>query len=105
LLSCIGRLVLTDRSRRKPTKEEISSAIKWLTANAREGDVFWLHYSGHGSREHEDTKDDGGEGECIIPFDYTQNGVVMDSILHQVLVQPLPKGNVHLQMTLTLAIE
>jgi uncharacterized caspase-like protein len=45
--------ILTDDStdpRGQPTRKNITNGMKWLVRDARPGDAFFFHFSGHGSR-------------------------------------------------------
>lgn len=55
---------------RQATKVGIVGAFKKLTASCRQGDVVYVHYSGHGQQMtdvHNDERD--GLDECWIPYD------------------------------------
>ncbi|KNZ81863.1 Metacaspase-1 [Termitomyces sp. J132] len=89
-------VVLTDdqnNPRAKPTKDNIISAMQWLVRNAAPNDSLFFHYSGHGGQ----TKDlDGDEAdgydEVIYPVDFQRNGHIVDDVLHEIMVKPLPAG-------------
>lgn len=88
--------VLTDDSRdpmRVPTRHNILEHIKWLVSGAMPNDSFFFHYSGHGGQ----TKDlDGDEAdgydEVIYPVDYQTAGHIVDDLMHDMMVRPLPPG-------------
>ncbi|KAL4066884.1 caspase domain-containing protein [Scleroderma citrinum] len=88
--------LLTDDSRdpmRVPTKHNILEHMKWLVAGAMPNDSFFFHYSGHGGQ----TKDlDGDEAdgydEVIYPVDYQNAGHIVDDLMHDIMVRPLPPG-------------
>ncbi|KAL2915304.1 hypothetical protein HK105_205169 [Polyrhizophydium stewartii] len=89
-------LILTDDQQdpqRRPTRQNILSAFQWLVSGAQPGDAFFLHYSGHGSRQ-KDTDGDEVDGydETIVPLDYQQAGQITDDEMNALLVRPLPKG-------------
>jgi AMMECR1 domain-containing protein len=45
--------ILTDDStdpRGQPTRKNMINGMKWLVRDARPGDAFFFHFSGHGSR-------------------------------------------------------
>ena len=55
---------------RQATKVGIVGAFKKMTASCKQGDVVYVHYSGHGQQMtdvHNDEKD--GLDECWIPYD------------------------------------
>ena len=55
---------------RQATKVGIVGAFKRMTASCKQGDVVYIHYSGHGQQMtdvHNDEKD--GLDECWIPYD------------------------------------
>lgn len=88
-------MVLTDDQQGKnaPTKENMIKGMKWLIANAKDGDSLFFHYSGHGGTQ-ADTDGDEADGtdETLIPSDYQTNGVIVDDEIHALLVAPLPRG-------------
>lgn len=89
-------VMLTDDSqnpRQKPTRENILQAMQWLTRGAAANDSLFFHYSGHGGQ----TKDvDGDEAdgydEVIYPLDFEKSGHIVDDLIHDILVKPLPPG-------------
>jgi len=89
-------VMLTDDAqnpRQLPTKQNILQAMQWLVRDARPNDSLFFHYSGHGGQ----TKDvDGDEAdgfdETIYPVDFKQNGHIVDDIMHDIMVKPLPAG-------------
>lgn len=103
--------VLTEDQPVKPTRQNIVDALSWLTKDAKPGDVFWLHYSGHGLQlqDHSGRSKAGGElDEALVPLDYKTAGTIMDYVSNQHstiqtdvfsvqeifdrLVKPLPQG-------------
>ncbi|KAG7451183.1 uncharacterized protein BT62DRAFT_1071772 [Guyanagaster necrorhizus] len=105
-------VMLTDDSRNPrqiPTRDNILRAMQWLVAGAQPNDSLFFHYSGHGGQ----TKDlDGDEAdgydEVIYPassyssdiyaslttyqVDHQRNGHIVDDLMHQIMVKPLPAG-------------
>ncbi|KDR73066.1 hypothetical protein GALMADRAFT_252495 [Galerina marginata CBS 339.88] len=89
-------VILTDDAtnpRMQPTRENIIQAMQWLVRGAQPNDSLFFHYSGHGGQ----TKDlDGDEGdgfdEVIYPVDYEANSHIVDDLMHDLLVKPLPPG-------------
>ncbi|GLB40399.1 putative metacaspase [Lyophyllum shimeji] len=77
----------------KPTKDNILQAMQWLVRGAAPNDSLFFHYSGHGGQ----TKDlDGDEAdgydEVIYPLDHERNGHIVDDLIHDIMVKPLPPG-------------
>ncbi|BAT89726.1 Metacaspase-5 protein [Vigna angularis] len=64
-------LIDTEKSYTEPTGKNIRSALTSLVRSAEPGDVFFVHYSGHGTRLPAETgeDDDTGFDECIVPAD------------------------------------
>lgn len=64
-------LVDSDHSCVQPTGKNIRRAIMNMVRSAQEGDVMFIHYSGHGTRLPAETgqPDDTGFDECIVPCD------------------------------------
>ncbi|KZV68177.1 hypothetical protein PENSPDRAFT_634692 [Peniophora sp. CONT] len=89
-------VMLTDDQqdpRAMPTKENILRAMQWLVSDAQPNDSLFFHYSGHGGQ----TKDlDGDEAdgydEVIYPVDFKQNSHIVDDVMHDIMVRPLPPG-------------
>jgi len=88
--------VLTDdqRGSSNPTKRNILYNCQQLVAGARPGDVFFFHFSGHGSQQEDHTgREDDGYNETIVPSDYDSGGgMVVDDELFRALVAGLPNG-------------
>ncbi|CAL5196438.1 unnamed protein product [Lathyrus oleraceus] len=64
-------LIDTDSSYTEPTGKNIRRVLSELIRSAEEGDVLFVHYSGHGTRLPAETgeDDDTGFDECIVPSD------------------------------------
>lgn len=64
-------LIDTDESYLEPTGKNIRKALAGLVRSAEDGDVLFVHYSGHGTRLPAETgeDDDTGFDECIVPSD------------------------------------
>ncbi|KAF8969377.1 caspase domain-containing protein [Flammula alnicola] len=74
-------------------REDILQAMQWLVRGAQPNDSLFFHYSGHGGQ----TKDlDGDEAdgydEVIYPMDYEANGHIVDDLIHDIMIKPLPAG-------------
>ncbi|RPD59961.1 hypothetical protein L226DRAFT_462816 [Lentinus tigrinus ALCF2SS1-7] len=89
-------VMLTDDAtnpRQIPTKDNMLQAMQWLVNGAQPNDSLFFHYSGHGGQ----TKDlDGDEAdgydEVIYPVDFEYAGHIVDDIMHEIMVRPLPPG-------------
>ncbi|ORX49150.1 peptidase C14 [Hesseltinella vesiculosa] len=87
-------VILTDDqqdSKFIPTKENIISACQWLVRDAQEND------SGHGGQVADTAGDEvSGFDDTIYPVDFEryegETGQITDDQLHDLLVNPLPKG-------------
>ncbi|EGF82355.1 hypothetical protein BATDEDRAFT_9780 [Batrachochytrium dendrobatidis JAM81] len=76
-----------------PTRANILAAFHWLVAGAKNGDAFFLHYSGHGAYQKDtDGDEEGGYDQTIVPLDHEQAGQITDDEMNAILVHPLPKG-------------
>ncbi|KAM5530406.1 hypothetical protein V8D89_015917 [Ganoderma adspersum] len=83
----------TQNPRQIPTRDNIIQAMQWLVRNAQPNDSLFFHYSGHGGQ----TKDlDGDEAdgfdEVIYPVDFEKAGHIVDDMMHDIMVKPLPPG-------------
>ena len=70
ILKSAGFKSVTTLVNRQATKTGIVGAFKRLTVSCKQGDVVYVHYSGHGQQMtdvHNDEKD--GLDECWIPYD------------------------------------
>ncbi|KAI9361233.1 peptidase C14, caspase domain-containing protein [Zopfochytrium polystomum] len=91
-------MVLTDEDgaapESMPTKDNLLAAMRWLVADARPGDHFFFHYSGHGGQAKDDNGDEeDGMDETVMPLDFQENGEIHDDDLYDILARPLPKGS------------
>lgn len=86
--------ILTEDVALKPTYDNIiTEGFLWLTAGAQPGDSLFFHYSGHGGQAADKSGEEAdGMDETIIPLDYQQKGQIIDDIILQKLVMPLPEG-------------
>ncbi|KZP21196.1 peptidase C14 [Athelia psychrophila] len=89
-------VMLTDdakNSRQLPTKENIINAMKWLVRDAQPNDSLFFHYSGHGGQTKDlDGDEDDGFDEVIYPLDFETAGHIVDDLMHDIMVRPLPPG-------------
>ncbi|CAG8513312.1 6119_t:CDS:2 [Paraglomus occultum] len=70
-----------------PTRENILKAMEQLVEDAKRGD------SGHGGQVRDKNGDEeDGYDETIMPLDFETNGPIVDDIMHDILVKPLPEG-------------
>lgn len=70
MLKSAGFKSVTTLMNRQATKTGIIGAFRKMTASCKQGDVVYVHYSGHGQQMtdvHNDEKD--GLDECWIPYD------------------------------------
>jgi hypothetical protein len=86
-------ILMDDGVNTNPTKANILSAYQKITAESKEGDVVFCHYSGHGGKLKDDNGDEeDGYDETLIPLDYQKAGQIRDDDLLKDLVVPLSKG-------------
>jgi len=89
-------VILTDDQadeKKKPTYDNIINAMKWLSKDAKPGDSLFFHYSGHGGTTRDKDNDEvDGFDESILPCDYLTNGQIVDDVIYETLVAPLPRG-------------
>jgi hypothetical protein len=78
----------------EPTKKNIMESMAWLTeqgGNSAPGSQLWFSYSGHGyyqtDREGEESD---GKDECIVPVDCNTEGMIIDDVFRQQLVNKVP---------------
>jgi len=76
-----------------PTRENMLRAMQWLVSDVRPDDSLFFHYSGHGGQTPDlDGDEDDGFDEVIFPMDHQQKGHIVDDLLHDLMVKPLPPG-------------
>jgi hypothetical protein len=89
-------VMLTDDARnprQMPTKDNIIHAMQWLVRGAQPNDSLFFHYSGHGGQTKDlDGDEDDGYDEVIYPVDFETNGHIVDDMMHDIMVRPLPPG-------------
>ncbi|KAF5389656.1 hypothetical protein D9757_004112 [Collybiopsis confluens] len=78
----------------QPTRDNIIAEMKNLVADARRGDRFFFHYSGHVVQiDNEDHTEEDGKDECLVPCDSDGfNKLILDDVLRDILVDRLPQG-------------
>lgn len=86
--------VLTDKTNKKPTKENIISEFTNLLKNAVPGDNLLFFYSGHGTNDHDlngDERDD--QDELIVPLGaHTLYDCIRDDELNKIIKDYLKPG-------------
>ncbi|KAK0210308.1 caspase domain-containing protein [Desarmillaria ectypa] len=89
-------IMLTDDSqhhRQIPTRDNVLHAMRWLVNEAQPNDSLFFHYSGHGGQTKDKDGDEiDGYDEVIYPVDYQESGHIVDDLMHEVMVKPLPAG-------------
>jgi hypothetical protein len=92
----INTRILTEdqeEDERQPTRANILKGLVWLVEDAKAGDVFWFHYSGHGSQMRDQSGDEkDGMDESVQPVDYFRNGSIVDDEFRAHMVDVLPAG-------------
>ncbi|KAF8797491.1 hypothetical protein BYT27DRAFT_7247113 [Phlegmacium glaucopus] len=86
--------ILTDDTndpRTLPTRKNILEAMHWLVRDAKPHDSLFFHYSGHGGQTRDlDGDEADGWDEVIFPLDFKRNGHIVDDVMHDIMVRPLP---------------
>jgi hypothetical protein len=91
-------ILLDDGLSIEPTRTNIENAFIKLTDEAKNGDVIWIHYAGHGERTKDQSRDEkSGVDSTLVPKDFRLNGVITDDDIYKLLVEPMPK-NVHVSI-------
>ncbi|KAJ7931541.1 peptidase C14, caspase domain-containing protein [Mycena leptocephala] len=88
-------VMLTDDAqnpRQVPTKENIITAMQWLVRDAAPNDSLFFHYSGHGGQTKDVDGDEGDGQDEGSPVDFKKNGHIVDDLMHEIMVRPLPAG-------------
>jgi len=86
-------ILLDDNEHAEPSRENIMNAYAQIVADSQEGDVVYLHYSGHGGKLRDDGMDEeDGYDETLIPLDYAVEGQIRDDDLLKSLVIPMARG-------------
>jgi hypothetical protein len=77
----------------KASKYNIMEGIKWLLKDAKEGDLLFFHYSGHGTQITDfDGNEIDGKDEVLVPDDFKLNGFISDDELFKKLILKVPKN-------------
>ncbi|CAD2220626.1 Caspase domain containing protein, putative [Angomonas deanei] len=74
-----------------PTRWNIIRYMAWLVKGAQEGDVLFMHYSGHGTQAKSNDRYEEYD-QVICPMDYTTAGCILDNDIFNILGRNLPKG-------------
>jgi len=83
-------LMLTDDTKKKPTRRNILRYLRWFARKLRRGDTFYLHYSGHGSRAWDRQGDEPDRfDETIVPIDMKD---ITDDELNNLFLKRLRRG-------------
>jgi len=89
-------VMLTDDARNPrqiPTNRNIIEAMQWLVRDAKPNDSLFFHYSGHGGQTKDlDGDEEDGYDEVIYPVDFKSAGHIVDDLMHEIMVKPLPAG-------------
>ncbi|KAF9490860.1 hypothetical protein BDN71DRAFT_1453761 [Pleurotus eryngii] len=86
-------IILNDKARnflRRPTRENILREIDDLVADVEPGDQILFHYSGHCGQY---PRLDGTEEDNLDEAIESLNGPILDDILKERLIDPLPAGS------------
>lgn len=85
--------VLTDQ---QATFDAIVTAIKTLIDSAVSGDIVPIHYSGHGTRVPDASKQEvDGQDEALVPIDFGTKGFIVDDLIGPLLDRAKPGVAVH----------
>ncbi|EKM52942.1 uncharacterized protein PHACADRAFT_259106 [Phanerochaete carnosa HHB-10118-sp] len=89
-------VLLTDDAtnpRQLPTRQNMIDGMKWLVRSAHKHDSLFFHYSGHGSQVKDRDGDElDGYDEVILPVDFRKSGIIVDDLMNEIMVKPLPTG-------------
>eukprot|EP01094_Clydonella_sp_ATCC50884_P022785 TRINITY_DN5302_c0_g1_i6.p1 TRINITY_DN5302_c0_g1~~TRINITY_DN5302_c0_g1_i6.p1 ORF type:complete len:357 (-),score=131.86 TRINITY_DN5302_c0_g1_i6:83-1153(-) len=89
---CI-RVLTDDNPDMMPTRANIEQSLDWLTRGVGAGYSLLLHYSGHGGQEVDTSgREEDGMNETILPVDWRAAGMIVDDVLHDKVIRPLPAG-------------
>ena len=85
--------VLTDQ---QATFDGIVTAIKTLIDSAVSGDIVAIHYSGHGTRVPDTSKEEvDGQDEALVPIDFGTKGFIVDDLIGPLIDRAKPGVAVH----------
>jgi hypothetical protein len=85
--------ILTDKTNKKPTRQNIINELTSMLVNAKSGDNLFFLYSGHGTYTTDLNKDElDGRDELIIPLDaYNIKTCILDDELKKIITDKLKK--------------
>jgi hypothetical protein len=83
--------VITDDTVIKPTCAVIKSELLRLVTEAKEGDILYFGYSGHGSTLPDPTKQEDLDS-VYVPIDYATGGIIRDTFVFNEICKKVPKG-------------
>jgi hypothetical protein len=91
--NCKDHTLITDDTTVKPTRENILKAIDLLVKDLKPGQNVFFHYSGHGGRIPDQSKDEvTGMDSCIHPYSGSVVETISDDELRQRLSEKIPVG-------------
>ncbi|CAB9508240.1 Metacaspase-1 [Seminavis robusta] len=77
----------------RPTRQNITRALKKMVQVSEPGDVVFIHFSGHGGKVKDfDGDEEDGFDETLIPVDFKRSGHIRDDYLFRNLVCPMKGG-------------
>ena len=72
-------ILLDDGRAHAPTRRNIEDAFARICQYSQDGDVVWVHYSGHGGRVRDTSGDEeDGYDSTLIPVDFRSSGQILD---------------------------
>ena len=78
---------------KKPNRDNILDAIKWLVTGLQSGENVYFHYSGHGGLVNDKSSDEQtGKDSCIYPINNGKIEVIIDDELRSNLANKIPSG-------------
>jgi metacaspase-1 len=88
---------ITDVDGGDVTRDGILDALHGIVVDtwARDLDVAWIHYSGHGTSDEDLSGDErDGRDECLVPVDYQKSGLIRDDLINKILMRANPKTRI-----------
>lgn len=83
----------TDLTAQKPTRSTMQMLLQALVEGAEAGDTLLIHYSGHGARIRDQSRDESdGVDEVLVPLDYNTAGLITDDWMFQSILTKVPAG-------------
>lgn len=71
-----------------PNRENILRELNGIVENSATASEIWIHYSGHGTYESDQSRDEiDGRDEAIVPCDVYTNGTIIDDELMSIFSQ------------------